>query len=386
MSRLAAFFMLVVMLLVAVAAPVAAQDVISYTSQPDEIAVFFNDIAYARDVVNLPGGADVRIVLPNTVYADTLVLRENGERVANYRMTRPAGTADPYTGIANGEVVIQWSSIASDGLREVSLEYLMTGIGWSPKYDMFILDDTHTDLDFFAEIHNTSLTANNIAVKLVAGRVDTAQQFNDQITFSANQALAGYAEVGGEQQSLTGAATIQHIYNIGTLQTEPGDTLYTRIAGGELAARKILLWNANTDPRVLVIYKVTNSSEAPFADGIVRAYQNGMFLGSDGIELTPIGGEGSVTVGTLQNVRVNRAETVTTTNSIFESTQHDLTLTLENFGDEDITIEVVDYYPYSAVNFTFSDEPQREGDNVLRWVVTIPAGEETIITYQYRTD
>jgi hypothetical protein len=384
MSRLMALFMLAVVLAVVAVFPAAAQDVISYTSQPDEIAVFFNDIAYARDVVNLPGGADVRIVLPNTVYADTLVLRENGERVANYRMTRPSGTPDPYTGIASGEVVIQWSSTASNDLREVSLEYLMTGIGWSPKYDMFILDDTHTDLDFFAEIHNTSLKANNIAVKLVAGRVDTAQQINDQITFSANQALAGYAETG-EAQSLTGAATIQHIYNIGTLQTEPGDTLYTRIAGGNLAARKILLWNANTDPRVLVIYKVTNSSEAPFADGIVRAYENGMFLGSDGIELTPIGGEGSVTVGTLQNVRVDRAETVTTTNSIFGNTQHDLTLTLENFGDEAITIEVVDYYPYNAVSFTFSDEPQREGDNVLRWVVTIPAGEETVITYQYRS-
>ena len=82
-----------------------------------------------------------------------------------------------------------------------------------------------------------------------------------------------------------------------------------QLVGQELPARRLHVWNAQTDQQVTVIYKVKNESDQPFSEGVVRNYQNGLFIGSDFIELTPLGGEGSVTIGHLQDVRVKREQT-----------------------------------------------------------------------------
>jgi hypothetical protein len=372
----------VVIFLMLFTMPALAADQINYTSQPDELVVFFNDIAYARDTIALPGGVDVRVILPGQVYRDTLILRENGERVPAYRLT---------TG-ADGLLAAQWQSEAEGDVREVTLEYLMSGVGWSPKYDMWLGDNdaATVDLDFFAEIRNPALTLDEVDVRLVAGRVDTSQIMDGIAMATANQYLAGYAEPApAPAQSFTGTATIQHVYTLGSVTAEPGETVYTRLQESTLPARRLYLWNAPSDQQVTVIYKVTNESELPLAEGAVRIYQDNLFLGSDFVELTPIGSEGSITVGKLQNVRVNRAETQTAVESTFgapsaRDTLHEITLSLSNFGDEPVEIEVVDRFPPYALDFVFEQEAAREGDNVLRWVVTVEPGATVDIHYEFK--
>ena len=374
---LAALFLLTISV-----TPALAADQINYTSQPDELAVFLNDIAYARDTISLPAGVDVRLILPGQVYQDTLILRENGERVPAYRLTRGA----------DGLLAAQWQSEAEGDVREVTVEYLLSSVGWSPKYDMWLGDEdaTTVDLDFFAEIRNPALSLEGVSVRLVAGRVDTSQMLTDISTITANQYLAGYAAPAPEPaQSLTGTATIQHVYTLGSVTAEPGETVYTRLQENTLPARRLYLWNAPSDQQVTAIYKVTNESELPLAEGAVRIYQNDLFLGSDFVELTPIGSEGSITVGKLQNVRVNRSETQSAVEAAFGSrsdrdTLHEITLSVSNFGDEPVEIEVVDRYSPYALDFVFDEEPAREGDNVLRWVVTIESGATVDIHYEYK--
>jgi hypothetical protein len=83
-------------------------------------------------------------------------------------------------------------------------------------------------------------------------------------------------------------------------------------------------------------------------------------------------------------MRVNRTQATTDVSSFVAATQYDITLTLTNFSDEAMTIDVVDNYPVGAGNFVFSGEPERQGNNQFRWTVTVPAGEDMPITYQYR--
>ncbi len=109
------------------AAGAAVDDAISYTSAPDRVAIFLNNVAYARDEVALPGGVDVKVVLPQTVYTDTLVLRENGERVSNYRLNW-----------STGQPTIKWQSATETDLRDVSMEDLLGGVSWRPTYDMWV--------------------------------------------------------------------------------------------------------------------------------------------------------------------------------------------------------------------------------------------------------
>lgn len=372
MKRFVIFMLLMV---VGVAAsPVLADDQITYVSKPDELAIFLNNIAFARDTLTVVGGNDALIVLPQQIFQDTLIVREGEERTAKYRINANSG-----------QIILYLDS--SDATRDITLEYLMSGLSWQPSYDMWVLDEANVHMDFFAEIQNPSLSLDNVKTTLIAGRVDTSQQVGAVSTITTNQYIAGYVD-GTDSRSSTGPVTIQHIYDLGELTAEPGDSIYTSLLQTDLPARRLLLWNAYSDIQATVIYKVSNTSELPLAEGVVRSYQDGLFIGSDFIEQTPIGSEGSVTVGGLQNLRVNRAESTSqVVKGVFNSdTRYEVTLTLSNFSDGAVDVQIVDYWNTYAQNFKFSQEPERTPDNLFRWDVSIPAGETITITYEYVVD
>lgn len=353
-------------------------DQISYTSQPDRLAVFLNDVAYARDHVTLPGGVDVRIVLPAGVFADTLILRENGERVGAYRLD-----------YQTGQPALEWRSASESELREVTLEYLLGGVSWRPTYDMWLGadEDETVDLDFFAEITDGSLSMQDVDMQLVAGYVDLSSPLAPMAELSANQRLAGYEDgsTGGGVNS-TGQVDIQHVYDIGSITAEPGDTVYAQLVGGTMPARRVHLWNAQTDDQVTVIYKVTNASDQPFAEGVVRSYQDGLFIGSDMIELTPLDSEGSVTVGHLQDVRVKREESRTAIAEGRFDYRGDVELTISNFTPTTVHMEVVDYRYPEAEELQASLTPQEEAGNILRWQISVEPDDEMVITYSFKID
>jgi hypothetical protein len=220
----------------------------------------------------------------------------------------------------------------------------------------------------------------------VAGRVDLSSPIAPNAELSANQALAGYAESDIEVASPSGQVDIQHVYDVGAITAEPGDTVYTQMTGGTLPARRLHLWNAQTDDQVTVIYKVENTSEQPFAEGVVRSYQDGLFIGSDFIELTPVGSEGSVTVGHLQDVRVKREESRTVINEDRFDYLDEVELTISNFTPTTIHLEVVDYRRPEAEAMQFSMQPELEPGNLLRWQVSVEPGDEMVISYEFKVD
>lgn len=357
-------------------APAHAEDQITYISQPDEVYVFLNNIAFVRDRINLPANVSVRIALPAQFYQNTLIVREGGEWVPTYRLRQE-----------DGQVTLAWETASSTETREATLEYLLAGLSWRPKYDMWLGDETAETVgfNFFAEIQNSVLDLDGVALHLIAGRVDTSQQLDALSTVTANQYLAGYDDAG-VQTGDVGAVTIQYIYDPGELTSNMGDTVYLSLSQSTLPARRIILWNAETDQQASVIYKIRNESGVPFAEGTVRSYQNDIFIGSDFIEITPVSSEGSVTVGKLQNLRVNRSESVTAIEGLsFYDAQHQVELTLTNFGERPVEVEVVDRQRPEGEEFVFAMEPQRETGNILRWVVTLEPGETVTITYEFKT-
>jgi hypothetical protein len=359
------------------AAAAGVGDAISYTSRPDRLAVFLNDIAYAQDAVQLPGGIDVRVVLPDTVFPDTIILREDGERVPEYRVDR-----------STGPLAIEWQSGTDSALREVTLDYLLSGVGWRPTYDMAIGADSDPTVgfDYVAQLVDGALSLEDVETRLVAGYVNLSGPIAPTAVLSANQALAGYSDVAVLAPTPTGQVDIQHVYDVGAISAEPGDTVFKQLVSETLPARRLHLWNAPTDTQVTIIYKVENSSDQPFADGIVRAYQGGLFIGSDPIELSPVGSEGSVTVGHLQDVRVKRESSRTEMAGSTYAYRDEVTLTISNFLSETVHLEVVDYRPPEAEALQASIAPQHEPGNVMRWQVSVEPGDEMVISYSYLVD
>ncbi len=364
----------------------AAGEQISYTSTPDEVAIFMNGIAYVHDSLLLPEGVDARVVLPDSVFADTLVLREDGQRVARYRLDRSTGSR-----------AVVWQSApratdGEDGLREVTLEYLVAGVGWSPTYDMWLAADTDETVGFdaFAGVSNGALPMEDVATRLVAGRVDPTQMVDAVSQITANQVIAGYedplAAPVAPIAAPTGSLDIQHVYDVGSVSAEPGDTVYLGLFGGSLPARRLHLWNAQTDDQVSVIYKVRNESDMPFAEGIVRSYQDDLFIGSDFMELTPEGGEGSITAGYLPDVRVSRAESRAALSTGSFGYQDEVELTITNLGTEPVELEVVDQVPAEAEALEATVEPERTPGNLLRWQVTVEPSSTLVLGYEYKVE
>jgi hypothetical protein len=359
-----------------------ASDQITYISQPESVAIFLNNVAFVHDTISVASDAEVQIVLPTQVFQDTLVLREGEQRVPNFRINR-----------STGQVVIHLSPNENDtGVREISLDYLIAGLSWTPTYDMWIgADDAETvDFDFFVEIQNSALSLDDVDTRLVAGRVDTAQQISYIDNVTTNQYIAGYDDASTIPTSTfsTGPVTIQHVYPIGNVSALPGDTVYQQLYSGQLPARRVIIWNAPNDLQANIIYKVRNDSEIPLTQGIVRSYQAGLFVGSDFVETTPVGSEGSITVGGAQNLRVNRTESRTNIENARDryDTQHEVTLTLSNFADDSIEVQVVDHWSSTARDFEFSTEPEREAANLFRWTVAVEAGQTLTITYRFKDE
>ena len=104
-----------------------------------------------------------------------------------------------------------------------------------------------------------------VETQLVAGMVDLNRPIAPAAELSMNQKLAGFEAADSLAVSApVGQVDIQHTYDIGLLTADPGDTIYSQIVGQELPARRLHVWNAQTDQQVTVIYKVKNESDQPF--------------------------------------------------------------------------------------------------------------------------
>ena len=129
MRKITLLAVLMLMALAAVA-PLRADDQITYVSQPDEVYVFLNNIAFARDNITLPAGVKAKVTLPASIIDNTLVVREDDKRVSQYRIQRTD------TGLS-----LTWDTGSGDAARKITLEYLLNGLSWTPRYDMQLGDD-----------------------------------------------------------------------------------------------------------------------------------------------------------------------------------------------------------------------------------------------------
>src|SRR5688572_27870642 len=208
-------------LILMIAAPAAADDQINYVSQPDAITVFLNGVAAVQDLLRVPGGSNIQIVLPAQVYQNTLIVREDNQQLPFYSINR-----------TTEQVVLELPASGDEStLRTLLLEYLASGISWTPLYTMEFseADAENVNLSFYAEIQNDAFTLDSVAMALAAGRVDTAQAIEDISTVTSNQYFAGYADGDLRQGELAPApVTIQYVYHMSDVNSEPGETLYAQ--------------------------------------------------------------------------------------------------------------------------------------------------------------
>ncbi|MFC1960083.1 DUF4139 domain-containing protein [Chloroflexota bacterium] len=388
--------------LVGSVSPAWAQDgafMFTYESQPDAVALYQGDLAYIRDEVTIPAGMTAHIILPPSTMRESLVMTEAGERVRSYRyrtagvVTPPPVSAPhmsaalssmplPVPGMDSLAITLDATDAAAP--REIVLSYLAHGAGWEPLYDMDVLSPESVVFGFDALIHNHALSLQAADLRLVAGMPGADPNYRPDMTVTQMNVL--YEEPLAAPAA-GGPVAINHVYDLGPQTIWPGETLRRNMVYEPLAARRLIVWDARFGQRTDVIYKVTNSSALPFVAGPVSAYEDSLYVGTDAIEWTPVGSEGSLTIGGLSSVRVRKTESVEDIGTRNDDRYlHTVTLALTNHAGEDLDVTVLDEWYQYGQNFIFSEEPTRQGNNVLRWEVTIPAGEKVEIAYTYIVD
>jgi hypothetical protein len=305
--------------------------------------------------------------------------------VPSFRYLRTPSAAS--SGVQPYRVV--WESPAQEDAgetREVELRYLINGIGWRPLYDMEILSPEEVILSFEAEIVNNAFPIEGADVRLVSGMVGVDQDYQANMTQTqAAMELNTMFERGGMRAAQVSA---HHVYDIAIDSILPGEVTRINLLYETMEARRIIVWDARQGQRTDVIYKVTNSGDKPLAEGTVYAYEDGIFVGSDAVEWTPVGSEGSITVAGMSDVRVRRTEDVALVDADMRDDRykHDVTLEVFNYREESLDILILDSWSRYAFDESFSVEPNRRPDNVISWDMTVEAGGSVEITYTYYQD
>ena len=124
--RKIALFVLVLMAPIAVI-PLRADDQITYISQPDEVYIFLNNIAFARDNITLPAGVNAKVTLPASIIDNTLVVREDDKRVSQYRIE----------GVDVRSLQAQASHSQRDVFHTVMGAFAMHSDAYLAEYDIF---------------------------------------------------------------------------------------------------------------------------------------------------------------------------------------------------------------------------------------------------------
>lgn len=384
-------------------APAAAQDgtfTFTYESKADAAALYQGDLAYIRDEVTIPAGMTAHIILPPSAMRESLVLTEDGQRVRSYRYQSNMGpvvdtamsashmsalsSSIPVATSSAGSLTITLDAVEGDAPRAIVLAYLAYGAGWEPRYDMDVLSPENVQFGFDALIHNYGLHLEDAELRLVAGMPGADPNYRPDMTVTQMNVL--YEEPVAAPAA-SGPVAINHVYDLGPVTLWPGETMRWNMVYEPLEARRLIVWDARFGQRTDVIFKVSNGSSLPFVAGPVAAYEDGLYVGTDAIEWTPVGGEGSLTIGGLSSVRVRKTESVEDIGTRNDDRYlHTVMLALTNHGGEDLDLIVLDEWQRNGLDFKFSDEPIRQGNNVLRWEITIPAGEKVEIEYTFIVD
>jgi hypothetical protein len=380
MKKLYAIPALVALLILPAATPADEGISIRYESRPDAIVIYPGNLVYGRDGFSLPAG-QAEITLPAQVIPESVMLSGGGRVLTGFK-TRTDST--------NGRTVLVCSMAESTG-KDLTLDYLLRGAQWSPVYNMTILADNRVSLDFSAGITSTSLTLAETDVRLLSGLVISSDLSGDIdiMTASQMQNNIGYFNREMELSETTAGVSAtgdHHLYKAGRFSMVPGERMVTGIVSKELTARKLLVWDTRNGDRTETVYKVSNDTGFPLPPGMVRIYQDGIYTGSDSLEWTPSGGEGSLTTAGMPGIRVRKLvsfEVVPNTGR--NKVKYTVTLTIENLSGEAVSLTILDQRDGNGSSFEYSKKPEEQPGNILRWEIPLASGKKETITYRYMT-
>ncbi|MEZ5338980.1 MAG: DUF4139 domain-containing protein [bacterium] len=308
------------------------------------------------------------------------------------RVVLPAGSAD--------ELLLRptlswdlWSG--SSGTQTGEISYLSGGLDWKADYVVMLnADDTAADIEGWVTLTNNSgTTFENANLKLVAGDVNRAQEYDEMPMDGEFEryAMAQEAAPGGfEEESFFE----YHLYDLQrptTIRNSQQKQIGLLTAAG-VGTEKLFVFDGRYGGDVSVKVQFENSEEnnmgMPLPKGIVRVFKadskgQAQFVGEDRIDHTPRDEDVRLTIGNAFDIK---GETVKQDyKDIGSGYTETWEITLKNHKEsEDVTVTV----PFAIWGdwdiLSASTDYVKKDANTAEFRVDVPADGETKFTFQYR--
>lgn len=345
----------------------------------------------------LEGGTAVRGTLLSA--EGDVVLRDQSGKVVVVRMDAIERYEFPElpTGLVNRPTLVWTLQSDRDGTVPVRMSYLTEGLSWQAEYTAVVnAEETALEMSSLASIQNQSGERyENSALTLVAGEINRVRPPRPVPMYAAEKRtmMAEAADQAGgfEEQGLFE----YHVYNLqGRTTLEDAEVKQISLfAPRTVPVEKQYVFNQNRYREdVMTVLRFANTEKGgpgvPLPAGRVRVYKAEsedatVLIGEDSLDHTPVGGDVRLAVGRAFELSGERK--VMDTRSISPRVnEQQVEIVIRNRKKEAVTVTAVENLPGSWDITRRSQDFTRKDANTIEFVVKVPAGGETTVSYTVR--
>lgn len=321
-----------------------------------------------------------------------IILKTNNDKI----IVNPAGEIS-LPGLPDGLMLKPTISWLVDskvfGTKEMELSYKTSGFSWNADY-VAVLDknDGKIDLNAWVTINNNSgATYKNAELKLVAGDVNTVNEFAPKMMRATNSLMAADSVASFEEQSFFE----YHIYNLSrktTLKDNEKKQIELTSAQNVPVEKKYTFSGNGNKVNVTLNLKNDKNSHLgiPLPKGKVRVFKNDgkalEFVGEDRIDHTAENEDILLNLGNAFDIKGERIRKNIVRNNEEKKSEETYEITIKNSKKDSVKVEVVEnMHSYSGWKILSSSEKYtKKNSSTIVFNVEVPAKAEKKITYRVR--
>jgi|GEM_PF-6050063 len=368
---------------------------------PIEATLYTQNMAEVTATAVCSGPGTVELSLPKSIEPDSVSIDEQGKSLSS--------TIKP---VMKTEKVVEGRELSkvdyylaeltglSAGKHSLTLHYRVQGLGWKPNYSLQLSQSGEGVLTSAITISNDALPLENTALKLVSGIVQTQDYYRggyypEYMMGSNPEELYRLLGPNFRRPALGNIHQIEVLKNVTLADPATRQLPVQEIKQG---VEKLLVWNASerrydypsSASQANAVYTLHNQTGRPLAEGIVKVYEKGTFVGEGFLGWTQEGDTGILILTGVKDLTVKKTEKTEPVPATWEM-RAITTLMITNNGNLPARVKVLDKmeeeYSYRRNSddkpiYDFSEAPEVTSEGAYEWSFELPAKTSHTITYQ----
>lgn len=299
----------------------------------------------------------------------------------------------------------------NDGSKDLTLNYLTNGLSWQANYVAEITSDSQMDLQGWVTLNNQSgADYKDAEVQLIAGDV---KQENGNVRPQPRNLMMAAKSVSFDAAGAAESASLPaenlgeyYVYSL-PFKTDIMDKQSKQVSLMDLKGVEFEQSYRLTSPLNVsstyasgdferlhpsTVYKLTNSEEnklgLPMPSGVVRFYDKDgsgelQFIGAADMAQLAKGEKAELAIGEAFDIYADGK--ITAQNKLSEKmAENEVSVTFHNAKGRDAAVEFVQTFYYQTEIVSESLPSDRSKARTFKWLVNVPAGGETTLTYKVR--